>query len=262
MSGEAKRRVQQNFGTHAANYVAAEALSTGYSLDRLAALLAPQPGWWVLDVATGGGHTARRVAQSGANVIAADLTGPMLLAARAFIASHGPAAGSGGVVRYARLDAEQLPFAAGTFDAVTCRIAPHHFPHVAQFVTAVARVLKPGGVFGLVDQLSPPKPEAARYINAFERLRDPGHVWAYNRAEWHGFVTGAGLRVAHFETFDTRHLLGAWAHRMGCNGPTILRLHAMLVQAPDPVAAWMTPHLPPQSDPVFSIRQFLMIARK
>jgi SAM-dependent methyltransferase len=143
---------------------------------------------------------------------------------------------------------------------VTCRIAPHHFPDVAAFVRECARIVKPGGLVGVVDQLSPGEPKAARYINAFERLRDPSHAWAYNEVEWRGFFAGAGLDILHFEDFDTRHDLTSWAERMGNDAATITRLRVMLTQAPDPVAAWMKPTF--AADATFVIRQFLLVGRK
>jgi SAM-dependent methyltransferase len=209
-----------------------------------------------LDIATGGGHTALRLATGGAWVVAGDLTYPMLRAARDHIAGQQPA----GVVVFAQLDAEQLPFAAGTFNAVTCRIAPHHFPNVAQFAHECARALKPRGVVAIIDQLSPDDPKAADYVNAFERLRDPSHIWAYNESDWRDFFSAAGLEPEHFEAFDTRHDLTPWAERMGNDAQTITRLRVMLERAPDPVAAWMKPVF--AADANFAIRQFLLVGRK
>lgn len=258
MTHDVKRRTQQQFGAHAAGYVNSTAHSAGYSLDQLAEHIDPQPGWAVLDVATGGGHTALRLAGPGMRVVAGDLTFQMLGAAREHITAQNPA----GAVTFAQLDAEALPFADGTFDAATCRIAPHHFPDVAQFVRQMARVVKPGGIVAVVDQISPPHPKAARYVNAFERLRDPSHGWAYNRYEWQGFFTGAGLVNTHFEEFDTHHGLIEWARRMGNDAATITRLRAMLVHAPDKAAAWMKPQRPAAPDATFVIRQFLLVGRR
>jgi len=251
-----KSLVQSQFGTHAEGYVSSEAHAKGYSLTRLVELLNPQPGWRVLDLATGGGHTALALAKQQVWTVAGDLTLQMLRTARDFIA------GQNAAMQYVQLDAESLPFAAHTFDAVTCRIAPHHFPQVADFVDEAARLTKPGGVVAVIDQLSPGEPKAARYVNAFERLRDPSHVWAYNSVEWEGFFVGADLTVTHYEEFDTRHDLTPWAERMGCDAKTITRLRAMLVQAPEIVADWMKPKVPGTADASFAIRQFLLLGRK
>ncbi len=255
MPDDAKSLSQQQFGAHAANYVTSQVHSKGYSLDRLVEWVDPRPGQRVVDLATGGGHTALALARRGAWTVAADITTPMLHAARGHIRNQ-----FDGGVTYVRLDAEQLPFAAESFDAVTCRIAPHHFPQVAAFVRECARITGPGGLVAVVDQLSPPDPQAARYVNAFERLRDPSHQWAYNETEWKGFFSGAGLLIEHFEAFDTRHDLTPWAERMGNDAALITRLRVMLQQAPDPVAAWMKPTF--AADATFVIRQFLLVGRK
>jgi ubiquinone/menaquinone biosynthesis C-methylase UbiE len=256
---DAKNLVQQQFGTHASGYVSSPAHAAGYSLDRLITLLNPQPGWKALDLATGGGHTALAVARRGSWTVSTDLTRPMLHAAREHIT--GQQAGAGSVV-FAQLDAERVPLADNTFDCVTCRIAPHHFPDVAEFVRESARVTKPGGVVAVIDQLSPADPQTARYVNAFERLRDPSHVWAYSETDWKGFFRGAGLAISHYEDFDTWHDLTPWAERMGNDAATITRLRAMLVQAPKPAAIWMQPQVPAVGDARFVIRQFLLLGQK
>ena len=54
---------------------------------------------------------------------------------------------------------------------MTCRIAPHHFDSIPAFVAEVHRVLKPGGLFGLVDNIVLPG-DVGDFVNAFERFRD------------------------------------------------------------------------------------------
>jgi ubiquinone/menaquinone biosynthesis C-methylase UbiE len=253
----AKYLSQRQFGAHAHKYVLSPVHARGYSLGRLIELVDPQPGGRALDVATGGGHTALMLARRGTWTVASDLTLPMLHAAREHITANHP----GGSVTFARLDAEQLPFAANTFDIVTCRIAPHHFPNVAQFVREMARVTRTGGVIGTVDHLVPGDPKTDRYINALERLRDPSHVWGYSRAEWEGFFVGAGTEIIHWEEYTITQYLTEWAEKMGCDGPTITRLRAMLKHAPGPVADWITPHVPDSGEATFSPRQFILVAR-
>jgi SAM-dependent methyltransferase len=260
MSQDAKSLTQQQFGAHAAGYVTSATHSSGYSLDRLVEFVQPADDQRALDIATGGGHTALALARGGTWTAAGDLTFPMLFAARQHIESALADQSPAGVVRYAQLDAEHLPFPDNAFNVVTCRIAPHHFPQVAAFVRECARVCAPGGVVAVVDQLSPGDPKASRYVNAFERLRDPSHGWAYNEAEWKGFFSGAGLTIQHFEAFDTHHDLTPWAERMGNDAATITRLRAMLRQAPDGVAAWMKPTF--AADARFVIRQFLLVGKK
>lgn len=52
---------------------------------------------------------------------------------------------------FVRGDAEALPFADATFDAVLNVEASHCYPHFPQFLAEVARVLRPGGAFLYAD---------------------------------------------------------------------------------------------------------------
>jgi SAM-dependent methyltransferase len=252
-----KKLAQQQFGAHAADYVTSETHARGSTLAHLLEAIAARPGQHALDIATGGGHTALGLAEHGTWTVAGDLTLAMLRAARQHIAAQHPAR-----VDYVQLDAEALPFPAAVFDIVACRIAPHHFPQVAQFVREAARVTRSGGVTAVVDELVPGDPKTARYINAFERLRDPSHVWSYNRVEWEGFFRGAGLALRGFEAIPTSLALTPWAERMGCDAATIARLRAMLRHAPPSVAAWMQPHVPDAGEATFVLWQFVLLGEK
>ena len=121
--------VRRQFGAHAQNYVTSPDHAKSDSLDRLVAVLQPQPHWRVLDVATGGGHTALALAPHVREVVATDLTTEMLAAAERHIVGQGVAN-----VSFREADATALPFGDAEFDLVTCRIAPHHFPDCAAFV--------------------------------------------------------------------------------------------------------------------------------
>ena len=63
-----KTLVQQEFGRTAATYLTSKPHAQGKSLERLVELTKPQPGWSVLDVATGGGHVAYTFAPHVARV--------------------------------------------------------------------------------------------------------------------------------------------------------------------------------------------------
>ncbi len=153
---ETRNRVQERFGPLADRYVASTVHSAGYSLDRLIELVEPGPGKRALDIATGGGHVALGLARAGAETIASDLTMPMLDSARKFISGEGITA------KYLRTDAQHLPFKENSLDIVTCRLAAHHFPDAAEYARECARVVRPGGGIGLVDQIGPAEHEAAR----------------------------------------------------------------------------------------------------
>jgi len=216
MELKSKSLVQERFGAFAATYATSVPHAKGNSLARLVELVAPQPDWTALDIATGAGHVALALAPRVARVVASDLTPQMLAVARGLAAERNLRNMS-----FADMRAEALPFADGTFDLVTCRIAPHHFEDVQKFVAESARVLRQGGVFGLVDNVSPDASmmegdaaalaAAADEYNAFEKRRDPSHVRCLTLTEWRTIVKAAGLAERHVELLDKPMVFGPWA---------------------------------------------------
>src|SRR5204862_3531265 len=161
----------------------------------------------VLDVATGGGHTALAFTRVAGHVTACDLTEPMLAAARGLVRDRGATAA------FVAGDAVTLPFRDGAFDVVTCRIAPHHFPDVAGAVREVRRVLRPGGSFLVQDILGNDDAEAAAFITEVERRRDPTHIRAYRAVEWKAFLRAAGLTLMETAVVTKRRPWDGWTTR-------------------------------------------------
>jgi ubiquinone/menaquinone biosynthesis C-methylase UbiE len=207
VSDPAIRRIQEQFGPSAAAYVTSAGHASGDDLSTLVEWGRRRRPRLVLDVATGGGHTALAFAAVAQRVVACDLTEPMLGAARAFIQGRGVKN-----VCFVAGDVEALPFPEGTFPAVTCRIAPHHFPNIGPAVREIARVLEPGGSFFVQDIRGHDDPAAAAFILEVERRRDPSHVRAYRMVEWQALLRGAGLTIID-EAFTSK--IRPWAEWTG-----------------------------------------------
>jgi SAM-dependent methyltransferase len=139
-----------------------------------------------LDVATGGGHVARRLREAGLEVVSAD-----------------PAPGMQPDVV---CRAEDLPFADGSFDLVVSRIAPHHFDDVAAAIAEMARVSS--NLVVIEDTLY-----VSEEVEEAEKLRDPTHIRSYSEAEWRSFLEAAGLELEAVEQFEKRHPLEQWLDR-------------------------------------------------
>lgn len=162
---------------------------TGDVLESLAGIV-PRPGGRALDLATGGGHTALRVARMGWRVTAGDVSARML-------------ENAGRLLREAGLEletrifaAEEIPFPDGSFDLVTARVAPHHFSSPERFVAEAARVVGPGGHLLLIDGTVPDDdPETEQWLHGVEKLRDPSHGRFISRKSWEQLVRGTGMAI-------------------------------------------------------------------
>jgi SAM-dependent methyltransferase len=144
-----------------------------------------------LDVASGGGHVARRLREVGLEVVTADP--------------------SPGMQADVRCTADSIPFADGSFDVVACRTAAHHFPDLRAAVQELARVSADRVL--LVDTLN-----MGKTVEEAERLRDPSHVRNYTDAEWREVVADAGLGLDDVRFLEHEIDLRAWLARTGCEG--------------------------------------------
>jgi SAM-dependent methyltransferase len=159
----------------------------GPDLDLLVEMCEPGEGVKVLDVATGGGHVARRLRAQGCEVVTVDPAPGM----RADVVAR----------------AEHLPFDDGSFDVVTCRIAPHHFEDVRAAVAEMARIAQ--RLLVIEDNLY-----VDERAEEAERLRDPTHVRCYSEEEWKAMLTDAGLEVERAERLERRRDVDDWLSRV------------------------------------------------
>ena len=253
---DAKKLSQERFTKYAASYTAGWSHAGGPDLARLVKLVGDKPRWEALDIATGAGHTALAVAPRVARVVATDVTEAMLAAARDFLGSQGVRN-----VDFEPADAEELPFLAASFDLVTCRIAAHHFPHPERFVSEVARVLRPGGLF-LLQDLVVPDGAAATYITDFERRRDPSHQRGLSEKEWESLLLAASLVIETTDRFEKQVVLEKWVSAQGGTSEDLVDLRSRISQAPAAVREWMCPSDTDSPQAAFIIHHCLFGARK
>lgn len=243
------------FGRNAANYATSTVHAKGASLGRIVEMIEPQAQWHALDIATAAGHTAFAVAEHVSSVVATDVTPEMLVVAEQMAAEKGIQN-----ITFAPADAHALDFSNASFDLVTCRIAPHHFADPAQFVQEAARVLRPGGVFGLVDNLAPEDPESAVWCDDFERRRDLSHLRCLPATEWITLLEQAGLTLTKFETMGKTMIFEPWADNMSVPTDVRVQLLADLAGADAAVTEWLRPDL--GDEPSFVLTEGLFVASK
>jgi SAM-dependent methyltransferase len=189
------------WSARAEGYRTSESHATGDDLETLVDWCEAGEGRTALDVATGGGHVARRLREEGSTVVTSD-----------------PAPGMNPDVI---CRAEDLPFADDAFDVVVSRIAPHHFQDIRAAVAEMARVSKRLVVIEDTLYLSEQQEQA-------EKLRDPTHVRSYTEEEWRELLTAAGLEVERVAFFEKLHALDEWLARTGCEGDEAARVTELL----------------------------------
>jgi len=193
--------VSDVWSARAEAFRASEPHREGADLDLVVEWCEPDEGVKALDVATGGGHVARRLRELGCEVVTVD-----------------PAPGmKPDVVGRA----EHLPFDDGSFDVVVCRIAAHHFPDIEAAIAEMARVSER---LLVIDDLL----FDGEGVEEAHRLRDPTHVRSHTEDEWRELVTANGFEVEQVEIFGERRLaLEPWLDRVDspdADRPRILEL--------------------------------------
>jgi ubiquinone/menaquinone biosynthesis C-methylase UbiE len=244
---------KKQFGANAERYVTSKVHAEGESLDRLVAVADPKPEWRALDLATGGGHTALAIAPRVREVVVTDLTPEMLAVAKKHLESKGVTNAV-----YQEEDACQLTFPDASFDLVTCRIAPHHFPDVTAFVSEMYRVLRPGGRAVMIDNVVPEDPKAGDFINRFEKRRDPSHNRCLTIPEWVDLFTKAGFLDLQLEHFFKAIEFEAWSDIKSVDEKVRGELREMLVDAPPQALDALFPE--DRSDTLWFYLQEMLIA--
>jgi SAM-dependent methyltransferase len=197
-------------------YRQSPAHAEGQDLDLVVEWAEPGPGVKALDVATGGGHVARRLREAGADVVSAD---------------RAP-----GMNPEVLCPAEDLPFENESFDVVTVRIAPHHFEDVQAAVREMARVSRDRVV--IQDTLF-----ESEELERIYSLRDPSHVRCYSEDEWRDFLRRAELRVEAIQIFEKRRPFEAWIECTAVPPEDADELRALLAAHLDENDEWADRHI-------------------
>lgn len=245
--------VQKQFGRTAAAYVESATHARGEDLDRIVALATEHRGERIVDVGTGVGHTLRRLAPSFVSAVGVDATREMLEAGRGVL-------GGAGVTNalLVQADATALPIASAAADVVTLRLAAHHFADAAGAFREIARILRAGGLFILVDNYVPDDPELDRFINELETLRDPSHIRNYTVAGWRELLERASLRTTvDSDAAVTKLTTENWLERSQAPPDRAEQVRRRLrTAAPSAIEAFQITPL------TFAVRKLILIGRK
>ena len=157
-----------------------------------------------LDVATGTGFTAMKLAELYDVVIGLDTTREMLNHA---VTLSDEKSVNNLIFIIGR--SEKMPFMDRTFDVVTCRRAAHHFIDHEGFVKESKRVLRNGGTFGFVDMLSPDDDNKGLF-NQFERIRDETHISAGTKKHWEDILVNEGFKIEFSQVTKEKMTFERW----------------------------------------------------
>jgi len=137
----------------------------------LVAAIDARPGQTVLDVATGTGLVSFELARrGGCRVVGLDQSEQMLTRARARLAAEPSLAGR---VRFVHGEAERLPFADASFDALTFTYLLRYVDDPEGTLRELARVVRPGGRIGMVEFAVPSSPALRALWRAYTRVLLP-----------------------------------------------------------------------------------------
>ena len=181
---------------------------TANEQDRYLPLLGLSAGKSLLDVACGSGGPALRIAK----LTACAVTG-IDNHEQAISAANSLAAQSGVTdrVRFSIADASaRLPFAAGTFDAITCIDAINHLPNRPAVMSEWARLLKPGGRLLFTDPITVTGPLTSDEIKVRSSI---GFFLFVPDGYDESVIRDSGLRLVHKE--DTTADMAEIAERRG-----------------------------------------------
>ncbi len=254
---EKLQQVRDKFGVAAADYVTSKVHASGRDLAWLVEAAELTGTERALDIATGGGHTAFALAPYVAEVVALDLTRPMLEAAQKEANVRQLQN-----ISFLEGDAHFIPSEDAGFDIVSCRFAAHHFPNVRQAVSEWARVLKPGGKMLLVDTISPEESDVDEFLNTIEILRDPSHVRNQRLSEWKTFLSDVGLVVRQVREWGVFLDVPSWTQRIRTPAEQVVVIEERMHNASSTARALLTIEEKDDGVLTFSLPTVLLVSVK
>ncbi|MED5579368.1 MAG: class I SAM-dependent methyltransferase [Nitrospinota bacterium] len=231
---KAQREIVQKIYNQDSNfYVTSSFHSASSSLTRCVEILDPKGGI-LLDIATGGGHVAIKMAKHCHKVIASDLTKGMIEATR-----ENASVQKIQNIHFLRTDSEMISVSDSSLDYVSVRIAPHHFSKIRKFIEEAYRTLKPGGKFIFVDNICPEEDTEAKAYNFFEKKRDPSHNECLSVSKLNEIFINSGFKVLHTEIIRKKMDFPEWVNRPNINETTVVELEKLLSDSSPILNKWL-----------------------
>jgi len=184
----------EGYGQGADTYVRGRPDFPPEALDWLKNDLALGPGRSAVELGGGTGKFTKLLAQSGAEVIVVEPVAAMLERLR----QHLPG------VRAMQGTAQRIPLPDCCADAVVCAQSFHWFAS-AESLAEIRRVLKPGGVLGLIWNV---RDQSIEWAARLTRILEPceGDAPRYDRGEWRSVFPHRGFGEMKERAFPNAHV--------------------------------------------------------
>jgi ubiquinone/menaquinone biosynthesis C-methylase UbiE len=245
--------VAQQFGNTASAYLTSTVHAQGADLAALRELAASMPrAPIVLDLGCGAGHASFAVAPVAESVTAFDLSAQMLEVVTGAARERGLAN-----LATRQGDVGRLPFADASFCMVVTRFSAHHWFDVPAALREVKRVLKPRGLFVVIDITAPETALHDTTLQAVELLRDGSHVRDYRPSEWRTMLQDAGFACERAGDWKLEMKFDEWTARMRTPAERVAAIRSLFATAPEETRQYFAV----QADCSFSIDSTLLKAR-
>ncbi|KAA8731604.1 class I SAM-dependent methyltransferase [Acinetobacter qingfengensis] len=244
---------QKQYANKSRSYLNSQVHSQGIEFEKVIKQVSTISDPVVLDLGCGGGHVSYHLAPFVKSVIAYDLSQEMLNTVEATAKTR----------KLVNIDiqqgcAEQLPFKDQIFDVVVTRYSAHHWQHVECALNEAWRVLKPNGIFILVDILGSDMPILDTFLQSIELIRDPSHVRNYSLSEWLRMLEYSNFQIKTIEKQRIILNFHAWVIRMQTTPTQIETIRFLQSQSADIVKNYFEI----QEDGSFSSDVIFLIAEK
>ncbi|QIR39246.1 class I SAM-dependent methyltransferase [Tolypothrix sp. PCC 7910] len=147
----------------------------------------------ILDLCCGSGQATQFLVKFSQNVTGLDASPLSLKRAKQNVPS----------ASYVEAFAEKMPFINGEFDVVHISVALHEMEpqQLRQIINEVYRVLKPGGVFTLIDFHAPTNPIFWPGVSLFLLLFETETAWQLLKTDLPNLLTEIGFEVSNITLY-------------------------------------------------------------
>ena len=199
-----KQQVEKMFDTISSDYDGLNrVISFGIDVKwrkKVVALVNGQKPDLVLDIATGTGDLAINLAKTGATkIIGLDISEGMLAVGRKKIAKEQLS----GKIEMVQGDSEALPFENNSFDAITVAFGVRNFENLKKGLAEIHRVLKPGGIFVVLETSVPTKFPFKQGYSVYTRYLLPliGKLFSKDQSAY-SYLSKSAAAFPHGERFN------------------------------------------------------------